>query len=58
MEKIIRIACLVLIVFGIISIFPQVYDWIVSAIEWIMSFEDGKVGVVLFAVCLIESIVG
>ena len=57
MEKIIRIACLVLIVFGIISIFPQVYDWLKSAVEWIFSFYDGKVGIILFIVCLVESIV-
>lgn len=45
-----------LILYFIISVFPSVYEWIVTAIQWIISL--GKWGYLILASTIIIAIVG
>lgn len=45
-----------LILYFILSVFPSVYEWIVTAIQWIISL--GKWGYLILASTIIIAIVG
>lgn len=53
--NLIKIGFVFLVLFFILSLFPSVYNWVVGAIQWILSL--GKWGYLIIASTIIVSII-
>lgn len=55
-SRLIRLVIVVALIALVVNIFPTAYDWLKTAIEWVLSF--GKWGVITLASCVIIAVLG
>lgn len=56
LNKIIRIVIIVAVLALVINLVPNVYEWLMKGLNWVL--EQGKWGVLALVACVLEAILG